>query len=229
MVQLPSKICIEEVIIALTLGDGYMRIQEKGVNAYLEISHSVSQKSYLLFKTDLLNQFGNFPYKITSRMIRKNNKEYPVIKVSFKSDEMFTQMYETIYNDKVKLLTPSLEYFGETALAILFMDDGSAKIKKRVKRKNGDIFTSDSGYIEAFMIATNCFSFDECYNFCDFLFDKFGIKATVQKDRGKPRIAISNNESKKILLTIVKPFIDLVPDLKYKINKPLSMTDANFR
>lgn len=228
MVQLPSKTNIKELIIALTLGDGYMRIQQNAKHAYLEISHSINQENYLIFKANVLNNFGDFPFKITKRIIEINNKKYPVSKITFNSKSEFTQMYRVIYKDGIKSLSSSLKYFDETALAFLFMDDGSAKIKKRVKRKDGKVLYSETGYIEAFMIATNCFTFEECYDFSNFLYKKFGITATVQKDRDRPRIAISNSHSKKILLSIVKPFIDLVPELEYKVNKPLSMSEANF-
>jgi len=228
MVKLPSKVNIEALIIGLVIGDGYMRIQEKSHHAYLEISHSLKQKQYLDFKISLVKKYLKIDHSIYNRIIKKDNKEYPVIKATFKSDSRFTHIYKLVYEDKIKTLRNIYDKFDKLSLALMYMDDGSCKVKKRLKQKNGDILLSDIGYIDAFMIATNCFSFGECKLFCNMLKNKFDIDATVQKDRELPRIAISNIKSKQIFIELIKPFVELVPDMLYKINKPIRMSDANF-
>lgn len=229
MVKLPSKVNLDELIIGLTIGDGYMRINNNAHHAYLEISHSIKQKQYLDFKIELVKKYLGIDYSIYTRVIKSNNKEYPVIKATFRTDSRFTHMYNQIYIDNKKTLSNICHKFNKLSLALLFMDDGSCKVKKKYNQKNGNVLISDIGYIEAFMIATNCFSFEDCEIFVKMLKTKFDIDATIQKDRGLPRIAISNIKSKKIFIQLIKPFVELVPDMMYKIDKPLSMSEANFK
>ena len=45
---------------------------------------------------------------------------------------------------------------------------------------------------------------------------------------GKPRLAISSIESKEKLISIVKPYLEQIPSMLYKIDKPIKFKDANF-
>ena len=55
MVQIPyEKLTIEDIIIALSIGDGHIHMQAKAKNAYIDISHSKKQYEYLLWKNNLL-------------------------------------------------------------------------------------------------------------------------------------------------------------------------------
>ena len=89
-----------------------------------------------------------------------------------------------------------LEHLSPFLLAVWYMDDGSKKMKKKIKRKDGSYIIFKNGYIDSFMIATNGFSFEECKDFCDYIKITFGISGHVQSDRGTPRISISDNASK---------------------------------
>ena len=54
MVQIPyEKLTIEDIIIALSIGDGHIHMQAKAKNAYIDISHSKKQYEYLLWKNNL--------------------------------------------------------------------------------------------------------------------------------------------------------------------------------
>ena len=106
------------------------------------------------------------------------------------------------------------------------MDDGSKKIKKKVKRKDGSCILFNSGYIDSYMIATNGFSFKECNVLCECIKNVFGIIGHVQSDRGTPRISISDNLSKKKFREIILPYVKMIPSMQYKINGILSFKEA---
>jgi hypothetical protein len=214
----------KDVLIgSILIGDGHLRIQKAGKTPQLEIGHSLKQEEYLKWKCSLLKEYG-FEMKIRKVIHNQKGKTYPALVASSGVSDELTSIYNLFYKNKVKLLPKIfVGHFDELLLAILFMDDGSCKVKKKDKG-----LISETGYIEAFMIATNNFSFDEVEYLSRYLLDKFNIKANVQRDRGKPRLAISSIESKEKLISIVKPYLEQIPSMLYKIDKPIKFKDANF-
>lgn len=223
-----SKINVDGLMMGLVLGDGFMRIQKNGTNASLEISHSKKQLDYLLYKSKLIELFFGIKSEIKEKNItNKNGKNYPVVFSYYGASSIFTKYYNIIYSNGIKQLTNCLPYFDETSLALFFMDDGSAHLKKKVKTIQGKIKILDNPYIDSFMIATNSFSFTECENFSNHLKNKFNINSTVQKDRNQPRISISQIDSKKTLVKLCKPYFLNCPSIEYKIINPLSYKESN--
>jgi len=66
---------------------------------------------------------------------------------------------------------------------------------------------------------THCFSREEQRVIQRFLKDKFGIEATIVKDRDKYKIAIGVHECKKFI-GIVKPYV--IKSMNYKILVPVT-------
>jgi len=213
MVQIPYS--NKELIIALAIGDGHIHKQNKSVNAYLDIIHSEKQYEYALWKNDLLIHNG-FNSHITKKYITCNNKRLLTYRVLTKSDKIITEVYNELYIDGKKNMNYILQNLSPFVLSIWYMDDGSKKTKKKIKRKNGEIINFENGYIDAYLFATNGFSFDDCKKMCEVLYEKYEIIGHIQKDRKKPRISISDNRSKKILKDLIFPYMN--PSMFYKIN-----------
>jgi len=228
MVQLLSKYSQEEIAIGLSIGDGYIRYNKGSLHAYLEITHSVKQYEYLIIKSNIALNCLNINYSMSNRIIKNGKHTYYAFRSTFNSSPIFDNVYDILYDNGKRSLYKVLPYLNDYILAMLFMDDGSSKIKKRVKRKNGDIMLSSTGYVDSFMIALNRYSYEECKQFCEVLKNKFDIDASVQKDRGLPRVAISNLKSKLNFLNLIVPFTDCVNDMRYKTSMPISMSEANF-
>jgi len=108
------------------------------------------------------------------------------------------------------------------------MDDGSKKIKKAIHRKDGSIMHSDTGYIEAFLLATNGFRKEDCDLLSDMLFDKYQIVAHVQSDRGQPRMSVSDLQSKLAFLETITKTVREVSCMGYKISGELQYAKSNF-
>lgn len=103
-------------------------------------------------------------------------------------------------NNYIKIIPKNIkEYLTPFALAIWFMDDGS-RINNTVR------------------IATNNFTYVEIQFLCDVLYEKFNIKATVNKNgKDKGYIIYIKRESYLIFYNLIKPYI--LPSMLYKLKK----------
>ena len=199
----------EEIIIAMTIGDGHLRMNKRGKNASFEIEHSTKQKEYLLYKKKILEKI----LKIKGKTYENNKKNS--IRVSFKTNILFTNIYNKMYIDKKKTLINIIDVFSETMFVFLFLDDGTAKTKK----------TKKGIFIDQFAFSTNCFSFEECKLLKNKIEELWGIKANVATDRGQPRITISNKKDKEVLKLILDKHISKIPSMSYKTNKKICQND----
>ena len=226
MVQIPyEKLTIEDIIIALSIGDGHIHMQAKAKNAYIDISHSKKQYEYLLWKNNLLIRYG-LQSHVTRIAKQCNKKDMEVYRVITKSNGYITNVYKGLYIDKKKNMNYILEHLSPFLLAVWYMDDGSKKVKKKIKRKDGSYIVFKNGYIDSFMIATNGFSFEECDALCDYIRNTFEIIGHIQSDRGTPRISISDNASKIRFKEIISPYVKEIPSMQYKINGIISFKEA---
>lgn len=177
------------------------------------------------WKNDLLIHNG-FKSHITKEIKKCNDKNIDVYRLITKSNKTITDIYNELYINGKKNMNYILNNLNPFVLAIWFMDDGSKKTKKKIKRKNGDIVNFKNGYIDAYMLATNGFSFGDCDNLCKILKTKYNIIGHIQTDRNTPRISISDKRSKEIFKNIIYEYVKVVPSMMYKLNGSLSYKEA---
>lgn len=225
MVQIPYEFSVKDIILAMSIGDGHIHKQHNANNAYLDIVHSKQQVDYIKWKNDVLIHIG-LKSHITRVVKTCNNKGFVCYRLITKSNREITDVYEMLYKNGKKDMNYILDNINPFLLAVWFMDDGSKKIKKYVKRSNGNIINIPNGYLDAFMLATNGFTKSDCNKLCNKLFDLYGIYANVQNDRGTPRISISRKESKIIFKDLIKDYITLIPSMQYKIDCNMSIAEA---
>ena len=113
----------EEIIVAVVLGDGHLRIQKNGKNASLELEHCEKQKEFLFYKKNIIEKNIDIKGKIYVCKKRKS------IKVTFGVNELFTKVYNNMYVQKTKTIVNIMDLFSDFTLAMFFLDDGTAKIK----------------------------------------------------------------------------------------------------
>jgi len=226
MVQIPyEQLTQKDIIIALSIGDGHIHKQNKSLNSYLDVSHSKKQYEYLLWKNDLLIHSG-FKSHITKQIKKCNNNSFEIYRLTTKTDLFITEIYNRLYINKKKNMNYILNNLNPFILAVWFMDDGSKKVKKIIKRKSGDVIIFKNGYIDAYMLATNGFSFEDCNNLCQVLKVNYNITGHVQSDRNTPRISISDNASKEIFKNTIYEYVKAVPSMMYKLNGLISYKEA---
>lgn len=215
-----------EIILAFAVGDGHLCMQRNAKNAYLDVTHICRHDDYMEWKRQILTVMGigaslNSSYRVV------NGVQYKISRLLTRSSEDCTRVWRVLYKDRRKTLSAVYDQISPFVLACWFMDDGSRKLKKRVRRANGDIMVSDCGYIDEFLLATDGFSYDDCLMLCNVLMS-YGIAAHIQRTRSRYRISISDKISKRNFKNIVSPYISQVPSMLYKIEGSLSMGEAEF-
>ena len=194
-----------KVAIGSVLGDGSLSPTTKRFgNSSIDISQHESKLPYLLWLYEKLGK-GYALNKIYKK------KGYNLYRFCSKPNNKLGKLREIFYSSDGKKIIPSnlKELFKDPiTLAVWYMDDGT--LDKRHKYH----FNS--------MIASYCFSFEECEHICKVLFANFSIKASVTKCmmRGKyyPRIYI-RSESMERFINTIKPFVH--PVFKYKIGESI--------
>ena len=174
-------------IIGSILGDGYLDTTTRGYS--LRIHHGISQKEYVEFKYSLISSFVN------SKPKRSGNAYY----FRTVSHPLLTKLRSIFYNEQRKKIIPKsflMKNFDSFTLAIWIMDDGSAD-KNRLR------------------INTQSFSLEENLWLVKFLQTKFGIKSTINVDKGKYRLRIADS-SMNLLKKLINPYI--IPSMFYKLS-----------
>jgi len=105
----------------MTLGDGNITLPSKGINAYMQITHSEKQEDYIRFKEAFISIVtgvtvdkyyhsgqGNYNWCLRTRC-------HPV----------FTKLRKQVYLDKRKVIQPhAVKLMTPACLAVLYQDDG---------------------------------------------------------------------------------------------------------
>lgn len=190
-----------KVAIGSILGDGSLSpVSKRGKSSRIEISQHNNKLPYLTWlHQKLMSGFDLNPIY--------PKKGFNLHRFSSKSSKELGLLRELFYSREGRKIIPL--NIGEllkdpVTLAVWYMDDGTLD-----KRKN---------YHFNSMIASYCFTFEECETLKDVLFDNFSIKTSVTKCnmRGKiyPRIYVKS-ESMDSFISVISPFIH--PVFKYKI------------
>lgn len=190
-----------KILIGSILGDGSLSpLSKRKQTSRIDISQHNSKLPYLLWL-----------YEKLSKGIRLNpvfqKKGYNLHRFCSKSDKGLGVLRNLFYANSGKKIIPfNIQEIlcDPISLAVWYMDDGT------LDKRNKYHFNS--------MIASYCFSFEECEVLKKTLQKNFKINASVTKCnmRGKiyPRIYIKS-ESMENFIEIIRPFIH--PIFKYKI------------
>ena len=193
-----------DVIIGSLLGDGRLECRSIGkrypVSARLRIHQSDRQREYVFWKYEQLkNLVTRAPRRIKAGHDTKRDKDWYSWYFHTKTLEDFGLLHHWFYRDGVKVLPEAIfDILTPRALAVWFMDDGS-------------------NTKESYTINTHCFPFGDQIRIVKFLEEKYGIVATIVKDRSKLKIGIGRREYLK-LNPIIESFI--IPSMIYKICNP---------
>lgn len=184
-----------DLIIGSLLGDSSIRQREK--NSCFRFSHSLKQKEYAKWKSDILTEFEVSEFREVKRKI-KNHFIY-AIDFSTKTHQVFNYYRKLFYGDGRKIITKEiLDQITPRSLAIWICDDGS--------------YSRTQDYI---IICTNSYSLKEHKLIKEFFNEKFGLDPTIGFRDGKYYYLRFKKEDTKRLVKIIKPFIPI--NMLYKI------------
>lgn len=198
-----DELC-ENIIIGGILGDGNLALYGRSKNAYYREHGGVNQLNYRIWKCQMLEDIG---FKI------RFNEEYPTL--TSKSMPYFTDLYYKFYVNKVKVITEeNIKLLTHPiGLAVLFMDDGSLVIDSSYKSNKKYIFPRISIYTQSFSMEENLLIIKHIKN-------KFDIEFKLHSTPYGKKYNLEINKRNEIFkfINVIKPYVEVIPDMTYKIN-----------
>lgn len=189
------------ILIAISIGDGYLKKDINSKSVLLKLLHSIKQKEYLIWKVNLVRKIcGGKENKI----VEFNNNGYLGIYWS-KANDYFRVIRKWLYKDRKKVLTRNLlNKLTPMGIAIWYMDDGCLSYKKR------------NGKIHARELTLNTYlGKEENEIIIKYFKEKWDLRFGLNKSKGKYRLRMGTHEAKRFI-ELVKPYI--IPSMQYKID-----------
>jgi len=187
----------KSLLLAMSIGDGTVRKD----SPELQIGHSIMQKDYCEQKAKLLGEC--LERNINVR--QKTYGGYDCIRFSI-SHPYLKFVRNWLYKNNQKTLTIKvLRRLTDEAIAIWYMDDGSLYTKKR------------NGIPHAFelVISTCCPTVEEAQTICDFFYERYEVKMTIKKMKGRFSIRCGTQNARK-LISILEPYRMSGMEYKFK-------------
>ncbi|MCO6432575.1 MAG: hypothetical protein J5J00_17110 [Deltaproteobacteria bacterium] len=175
----------KEILFGSMLGDGYLVRTTRGYA--FRVNHCLGQKPLVDWKYYELQTLTNSPPRTY-----KNSYYFRTV-----SHQLFSQLREMFYEQNRKRIPKMLdEFLTPLALAVWIMDDG-AKDGRQLR------------------INTQSFSLEENEILLKFMKAKFGIWATINRDKNRYRLRVSAASMSNVR-QLVTPHI--IPSMQYKLS-----------
>lgn len=194
----------KSLLIGLLIGDGTI-----SSNYVFKLSHSIEQREYLEWKVSLLNKLG----------IKNNGiKEY-ISSCGYNTGKgvLYSQMSviptikalrRTVYIPKKTFTRRLLNWLTPLGIAIWYMDDGHINVNTSKQRSSIQHTIKIATCVDENTVEMIIQYFQEVWNV---KFRKFS------EGKGTFSIASSSEDDCKKFIDIVKPYIEQVPSMLYKI------------
>jgi hypothetical protein len=207
-----------EYILACSIGDGYIYLNETSKNAALKITHSEKQLDYLKWKTKLLSDNTDLTttFKIYTSKNKYGFKSYTSTFNNYKKLRIYKKW---LYCDNKKTIKNILKYLNSPmSLGIWFMDDGSIMKRKRKHLDGTTYYLRPSSEL-----CTHSFGYEDQILILNWLKDTFDITGYVvkkfSKKQGKIYYMLNfNAENTKKIYNIIKPYIIKIPSMLIKFS-----------
>lgn len=187
-----------EIIVGTLLGDAHLASYNK-INYSLMFQHGFSQQAYVQWKYSYFKQWVLTPPKVKNQIV--NGKLYQKVWFSTLS-HIALRFYGKLFYINRKKVVPVIisKLLTPLGLAVWFMDDGSIKSKEH----------------RALILNTQCYTNKDLSLLQQTLFQKFGIKTKLRKQKEGYQIYILS-ETVEIFVKIIRPYI--IPEMEYKLGK----------
>lgn len=219
-----------KLIIDITIGDGWIGYRDnKRRFPYYICEHGEAQIDYCKYKGNLLKEFG---YEITE-WDKVNTKETSrnfgrrYYRIYSREHLDFHTAHKHVYNKKRKAIDKHLlRDMDVESLAFWFMDDGSVHTTNYILTKHTKVIYNQK-YADRYNLATNSFSYGEQLLIVDWLKEKFNLDAKIILNNKRKTYTLNfyGIENKTNLVSLLKPYIEKIPCMLYKISYPNSNKD----
>ena len=177
----------KSLVLGCLLGDGYMRCK---INAHLQVTHSIHQRSYVDWKYKYL-----LKYVLTPPKAYKGNGKRIGYRFFTRSLPVFTGFYRRFYIDRKKQVPEDL-VMTPLVLAVWYMDDGS-KSRQSSYLNTQQFSLEDQEYLQ-FVLQRDC-----------------GLQSHLDRDKIYTRLRFSVEDSQH-LKKVIAPFI--FPSFPFKLS-----------
>ena len=182
----------EAVLTGTLLGDGNLAMH--GRNARLFVKHKAAHRSLADFKRQTFSRFVSMELHEFDQLL--NGKRYPSVQFVTRTHPLFTSWRGRFYVRGRKIVPSEVtELLTPLAAAVWFMDDGSAD-------RTG------------VTLQTHCFDAEEVELLRAALSERFGIVATIRRNKQRPILYVGKREL-PTFAAIIGPHV--LSDLEYKL------------
>ena len=184
------------ILVGTILGDGHLETQNRGATYRLKIEHSIKQKDYVEWLYQEFKEWVLTPPQSKSKQL--NGEQFENYNFQTISVGKLRFYAKSFYKHKTKLIPKQIAgWLTPLALAVWFMDDGSAKSKNH----------------RAVIFNTHCFSKSDIGLLQAALLSKYGIVSTLRKQREGLQLLIVGL-SAEVLYKTIQPYV--LPGFEYK-------------
>lgn len=200
------------IIVGSLLGDGTLSIYGSSKNAHYRENTGREQKEYRQWKVQMLR---NLDFKT-----KKDGSIYSP------SHPIYTELYNIFYSNNRKVISKEgLKLLDHPiGLACLFMDDGSLVINSY---KSGNNITL---YPQIFLYSQS-FTKEENILLKDHIKEIFNIEFSLSRRKDGSNYILTINKRNEVynFINIVKPYVEKIPSMKYKIDIDNKLIEAKNR
>lgn len=204
--KIVAKISKEKksLLIAMLLGDGTI-----SSNYVFKLSHSEAQREFLEWKVKLLTDYG-FKVNGIKEYISKcgYNEGKKVLYSQLSINPTIKALRRSVYIPKKTFTRRLLNWLDSQGLAIWYMDDGCINVNTSKQRSTIQHTIKIATYVDEPTVNVIINYFLEVWNI---KFRKF------PEGKNTFSIASSSEEDCSKFISIIRPYIEQVPSLLYKI------------
>lgn len=217
---------LAQLILGSLFGDASLSTpRSETQNVYLEESHCIAQREYLLWKKGLFERYG-VPCSYNERELfhKPTGKTLQRCTLATKSLPLFKQVRKQFYTKGEKLVQRTLlNKLDEFGLAIWFMDDGHLSVY--ANRESGAGHRNAYLHTESYGVAGNKI-------IQKWFSERFGVNARLWKDnKGYWLLRIPSLDFQKLLPLLtpyIHPTLTYKIDMKFKRNRPVAIHNARY-
>lgn len=194
----------KKLLLGLLIGDGTITNHPD-----FKMDHSGDQEEYLRWKASLLDS-ENLKHSGIKEYTQKvgYNVGCKVVRLRVSTNMTIKALRRSLYKPHKTITRSWLNWFSEREIAIWYMDDGHINVNTSKQRAN----------IQHTIKIATCTDLETTEMIIRYFQEKWGIKFRPFPE-GKDTFSIASSSEKDCLnfVKIVKPYIEQVPSLLYKI------------
>ena len=202
----------KNIIIGSLIGDGTLSIYGRSKNACYRESTGLNQREYRQWKVEMLEKL-DFKTKADGSIYSP-------------SHPLYTNLYNIFYPSGKKILPKKglVLLNHPIGLACLYMDDGSLVINNYKYNNDITLFPQIALYSQSFTKKENLLLKKHIQN-------TFNIEFKLSKRRDGSNYILKINKINEVysFIDIVKPYVEQIPCMKYKIDVEKKLMDTKNR